>query len=135
MSLYFKGFRGRRDIFQERWFLTPQTPCQPLPHSDPYPPGSGLAVRHLGSGHWCVTREAGLVVMILSLPSFLGKQGPLGCLIGDTRSHTYTGTLSCLKSCWGINIKSGNQPVFFITLLHLEINRWLSIDCKTEHHF
>lgn len=68
--------------------------------------------------------------------AFFREEGPLVCGMGDTHSHTHTGILSCLNSLGDINIKSGNQPVFFtrnlFLLLLLDISCWLLTDYRLE---
>ena len=81
-----------------------------MSHISSHPPGLhrpsiGSAVRHLGSGHLCVAKEAGLVMMVLLTLLFLGKQRPLVCLIGDTYSHIHRHTL--LSQIWEHKYKMG----------------------------
>lgn len=68
-------------------------------------------------GHWAPVccRERVCSCDPIAPCLFQGSQGPL-CARLETYTHAHTGTLPCLKSFWGINIKSGIQPVFFFFL-------------------
>lgn len=69
-------------------------------------------------------------MIMLAYSVFFREARTLVCMThSHTFTHTHTGTVPVSDHFGGINIKSGNQLVFFTNSLFLERSSWLPIDC------